>query len=186
MRFLIAQIIGLAAMAFCVGCFLCKDSRRLLIIQMAGNALFILQFILLDAYSGVMGVVVLVLSSLIQVLRMQGHRWASKVGWRWGFFAASVLSGLATWADWFSILPCIGNIAFIQSNRTGDTRIIRLWKLLAVGPCWIIYNLHVRSYFGAVSETIGICVAAGALLYAKKHTGTSHPELTQEEHHGDI
>lgn len=185
MRFLTAQIIGLIAMSFCVSCFLCKDSRRLLIVQMAGNALFILQFILLDAYSGMMGVVILVLSSLIQVLRMQGCRWAAGDGWRWGFFAASVLSSLTTWADWFSLLPCIGNLAFIQSNRTGDTRTIRLWKLLAVAPCWIIYNLHVRSYFGAVSESIGICTAAGALLYARYRT--SNTKSAQEEHHhGDI
>ena len=64
MRFLIAQLVGIAAMAFCASCYICRDSRRLLTVQMTGNALFLLQYILLDAYTGFAGIEDLVSSSL--------------------------------------------------------------------------------------------------------------------------
>lgn len=178
MRFLIAQIIGLIAMGICVSSFLCKDSRRLLVLQIVGNSLFILQFVLLDAYSGVLGVVVLVVSNMIQVQRMQGTQWANTRLCHAGILAAALASSLTTWVDWFSILPCIANIAFIQSNRTGDTRIIRIWKILAVGPCWAIYSLHTQSYFSVASELTGMCVAATALICA--HCGVRMPQHTKK------
>lgn len=82
MRYLAAQLVGFAAMAFCVSCYVCKDSRRLLTIQMIGNALFLLQYVLLNAYTGFAGVVILVGSSLVQVLRMQGNAAASRKEWK--------------------------------------------------------------------------------------------------------
>lgn len=183
MRCLAAQLVGLAAMAFCVSCYVCKDSRRLLTIQMIGNALFLLQYVLLNAYTGFAGVVILVGSSLIQVLRMQGNA-ASRKEWKWAFMIASTAICGAAWQDWFSILPCVGTTAFIWSNWTGDANIIRRWKVLAVGPCWIVYNLHVASYAGAASEFAGICAAAGALLYARIARQKDKSEKVEGETNG--
>ena len=181
MRYLAAQLVGFAAMAFCVSCYVCKDSRRLLTIQMIGNALFLLQYVLLNAYTGFAGVVILVGSSLVQVLRMQGNAAASRKEWKWAFMIASTAICGATWQDWFSILPCVGTAAFIWSNWTGDANIIRRWKVLAVGPCWIVYNLHVESYAGAASEFIGICTAVGTLLYTRIAEERGKPEKAKGE-----
>ena len=176
MRYLAAQLVGFAAMAFCVSCYVCKDSRRLLTIQMIGNALFLLQYVLLNAYTGFAGVVILVGSSLVQVLRMQGNAAASRKEWKWAFMIASTAICGATWQDWFSILPCVGTAAFIWSNWTGDANIIRRWKVLAVGPCWIVYNLHVASYAGAASE-----FAVGTLLYTRIAEERGKPEKAKGE-----
>ena len=184
MRILIAQLVGIAAMAFCVSCYICRDSRQLLTVQMTGNALFLLQYILLDAYTGFAVIVVLVSSSLVQVLRMQGKAWASRREWKWLFIAATCVICKVTWQDWFSLLPCIGTTVFIWSNWTGDTNTIRREKALAVGPCWMVYNLHVASYAGAASEFAGICAAAGALLYARIARQKDKSEKVEGETNG--
>ena len=101
-----AQVVGFVAMALCIGCFQCKSKNMLLALQLAGNAVFILHYVLLGAYSGCASLVLLVGSNLMLLFRIKGKSWAQGWGWRWIFSILTVLVGIATWKNIFSLLPC--------------------------------------------------------------------------------
>ena len=71
-----AQLVGFVAMALCIGCFQCKSKNMLLALQLAGNAVFILHYVLLGAYSGCASLILLVGSNLMLLFRIKGKSWA--------------------------------------------------------------------------------------------------------------
>ena len=174
MQQIAAQVVGFIAMALCIGCFQCKSKNTLLAMQLAGNAVFILHYMMLGAFSGCASLILLVLSNLMLLFRLQGRSWARGWGWRWIFSGLTVLVGLATWENLFSLLPCAASVAFILTNWTCKEKIMRLGKVLLVGPGWITYNLYVQSWSGMISEGIGMCSALVALYqYRKQQTAAS-------------
>lgn len=160
-------------MAMCIGSFQFKSGALLVFFQAAGNAVFILHFIMLGAYSGCVSVIPMVLSNLMLLFHLRGARWAPSA-WKWVFVLLTAVSCALTWQDIFSLLPCIGTIAFILTNWSGDSRIMRLGKLTVVGPGWVAYNVYVQSYSGILSESFGMVSALIALVryrQTKKESG---------------
>jgi hypothetical protein len=174
------QLIGFLGMALCVSCFLCKDSGKLLLLQLLGNSLFIVQFLLLGAYSGCATVVVQVSSSLCMVFRLRGAKWADWPGWPWLWSALTVVICAVTWAGWTSLLPCVSTIAFLQINWTGNANWIRLGKLTVVGLGWMAYDWLAGSYGGVVSEAIGCCSALVSLIYYWRQTRAAKANLDEK------
>ncbi|WP_312281483.1 YgjV family protein [Oscillibacter sp.] len=148
------QLIGFVGMAFCIGCFQIKSSRWMILCQMAGNLLFVVQFLMLGAYSGCATLAFGAASSLF--IGLEGHAWAEWKGWQWVFALLTVAACLLTWSKPYDFFVLVGQVAFILTTWTKNGRIIRLGKLTLVGPPWIVYNLLVRSYGGVISETFGI------------------------------
>ncbi len=151
---ILVQLIGFAGMAFCIGSFQIKDSRRMILCQMLGNVLFVIQFICLGAYPACATLIFGVISSLFIGLKEQ--KWAQWRGWRWVFAALTVAACVATWSKPYDLLVLVGQVSFVLTTWTRNGRVIRLGKLTIVGPPWIAYNLIVHSYGGALSETFGI------------------------------
>ena len=176
-----AQLVGFVAMTLCIGCFQCKSKNMLLALQLAGNAVFILHYVLLGAYSGCASLGLLVGSNLMLLFRIKGKSWAQGWGWRWIFSILTVLVGIATWKNIFSLLPCAASVAFILTNWTCDGKVMRLGKLLLVGPGWIAYNIYVQSWSGIISEGIGMCSALIALCRYERR-GRERPEKEAEPH----
>ena len=148
------QALGFVAMSLCIGSFQLKSSRRMILCQMVGNALFVVQFLILGAYSGCATLIFGVLSSLL--IGLQGHAWAEWSGWKWVFAALTAVASLLTWSHPYDVLVLIAQVSFVLTTWTRNGRVIRIGKLTLVGPPWIVYNLLVHSYGGAMSELFGI------------------------------
>lgn len=167
---IVVQLVGFAGMALCVSCFFCKDSGRLLLRQLLGNSLFLVQFLMLGAYSGCANVVILVASSLVVVFRMKGRPWAAWRSWPWLWCVLILVSTAAAWQGWLSLLPCVSTIAFVLINWTGNANWIRVGKLAVVGPGWMVYDAFAGSLGGVISEGIGLCSALVSLIYYRRQT----------------
>lgn len=149
------QGVGFVGMALCVGSFQCKDTKKLLFFQMTGNFFYVIQFILLGAYSGCAVLVFQVLSNLPLCLETPESRaWS---GLRWFFAAAIVIASILTWKDLFSLFPAAGAAASVLSSWSRNGRIIRLSKLFIVGPGWLIYDVYARSLAGILAEAFALC-----------------------------
>ena len=156
MQQIAAQVVGFIAMALCIGCFQCKSKNTLLAMQLAGNAVFILHYMMLGAFSGCASLILLVLSNLMLLFRLQGRSWARGWGWRWIFSGLTVLVGLATWENLFSLLPCAAGSAvgaFIGS-------------LVGARYARRIPSGHLRKYFSVVLFAMAVLVLlqAGGIL----------------------
>ena len=162
------QGVGFAGMALCAGCFFCKDSTRLLLLQLMGNSLFILQFLLLGAYDGCLILAVLMGGSLSAVFRLRGAPWAVWRGWPWLWTFLAAAACALSWRGWTSLLPCVSTIASVLINWTGNAGWIRVGKLAVVGPGWMAYDWLAGSFGGVVSEAIGWCSSLASLLYYRR------------------
>lgn len=149
------QGLGFAGMVLCIVCFQFKDTKKLLLVQIIGNLFYSVQFILLGAYSGCVTILLSTLCNFPLCLEREGRR-AWKY-WKWIFIPLMVCAGLLTWKNLFSILPPTAAVIFALANWTRSGRMIRLAKLLCGAPCWLIYDLHVQSWGGVMTEVFGIC-----------------------------
>lgn len=148
------QAVGFVGMALCISAFQFKDTRQMLMVQMTGNFIYVIQFILLGAYSGCAILILQVLSSLVLCLENPDKRvWR---GWKWVFAGGIVCASVLTWQDIFSIFPSVAAVAFVLTNWTKNGKTIRLWKLLCTGPGWLIYDVYACTWAGVLSELFGI------------------------------
>ena len=169
------QALGALGMALCVGSFQCRDGRRMVLWQVVGNAVYILQYLLLGAYSGCAGIAVYTIANAVVCFHHDTRKlWQ---GWKLVFSAILLAVSVLTWKDWASILPLIGSVGVIWSNWSKDEKTIRLGKLLCVGPCWALYGIYVGSIFGAISESVGM---ASALVALRRYAG-KRDEKGEEE-----
>ena len=149
------QAVGFVGMVMCIGSFQFKDTKKLLFFQMTGNFVYVIQFILLGAYSGCAVLVFQVLSNLPLCLEKPDKRaWN---GLKWFFVAAIVIASALTWSNWFSIFPAAGAVASVLSSWSRNGKLIRLAKLFVVGPGWLIYDVYARTAAGILSELFALC-----------------------------
>lgn len=141
-------------MVMCIGSFQFKDTKKLLFFQMTGNFIYVIQFILLGAYSGCAVLLFQVLSNLPLCLEKPDKRaWQ---GLKWVFVACIAAASLLTWKDMFSIFPAAGAIASVLSSWSRNGRVIRLCKLLIVGPGWLIYDIYAWTVAGILAELFAL------------------------------
>lgn len=151
---ILVQLIGFIAMALCILCYQLKDSRRLLLCQMAGDLCFAVQYILLG---GIVGCLTEVICAACNYVITNDHKkifnWK---GWPWVFSILIVAACIVAWKSFMDILVVIASVTVILGNWSKSGKIIRLSKLLIVGPFWMSYNLYVGSYGGLITDVFGI------------------------------
>ena len=149
------QGVGFVGMVMCIGSFQFKDTKKLLFFQMAGNFIYVIQFILLGAYSGCAVLAFQVLSNLPLCLETPDRRaWN---GLKWFFTAAIVVASALTWKDMFSSFPAAGAVASVLSSWSRNGKLIRLAKLFITGPGWLIYDIYAWTLAGILAEAFALC-----------------------------
>ena len=153
MKVIIAQGIGFAALALALASYQCKSSRKLFMVQLAGNFLYLLHYLLLGAYSACVN---LVISCIRNLILMSKRPWSKWRGWLWLIVGANIAATALVWENWFSILPCIGVVSFTLGGWSRNGKTIRLANLCFSTPAWLLYSLYMRSYSGIISECLSI------------------------------
>ena len=159
MHELFVQALGFVATAFCIGSYQIKSSRGLMICKTLGDTIYIVHYLMLNSYSGVVTMFFCALSGLFCSFK-GAARWANWKGWRWLFSSLLIIACLFAWRTSFqpvaSISSLISMLAVILTTWTGNGRTIRLGKLVIVGPAWLIYSISVGSWSGVINELIGM------------------------------
>ena len=109
-------------MAVIILSFQCKSSRKLFFVQLCGNAIYMVHFTLLGAYSGGGALLVSCLRNLVYA---SGRPWAAWKGWPWVMVSCNLLLTALTWKDWFSLFPLAVGVALAAEKKqsageTGD------------------------------------------------------------------
>ncbi|MBQ2699481.1 MAG: YgjV family protein [Firmicutes bacterium] len=151
----VIQGIGFVAMAAFIISYQIKSNRALYLCQLIGSALFCLQFFLLDAASGCLSLALNIVRSLL-LLRYNEWRWVRSKAVPLLLVIAFALVLRFTWAGPVSLLAFVASAVSTVGYFSNNARTIRLSNLLVASPCWIVYDLIVGSWGGAVSEIITI------------------------------
>ena len=160
---LIAQVIGLAAMACNISSYQRKSRMGVIGFQLWGSVLFALNFYLLGATVGAM---MNVLSAVRAVVFLNREKFrANHPAWLVGFVAAFLASYVLTFTAFgkdatfknllVEFLPVIGMTATTISFRYTDAKTIRRFGLVS-SPSWLIYNLFAGSLGAIACEVLSL------------------------------
>lgn len=169
---IIPQIVGLLAVVTFLLSYQQKKRRGIIIFNTVSRALYILQYILLGAYSGALLDVLGALSSIVATKKetpfIKKHFKAVLIG----INSVIVVAGLLIYKTPLDLLPILGVVLHTGAFWIDDEKIIRRVSL-AGSPFWFIYNLLSRAYFSALGDILTMASIIIAMIrYRNKKSDT--------------
>ena len=152
---IIATVIGGIAAAIYVASYQCKKRKWILFLGALSRVLFILQYILLGAFSGAALDLIAILAAL--VAGKKDHPTLKKllVPIIVVIHAAILVTSILLYQSWYDIFVLLAATFCVAALWFTKERIIRAVSFLS-SPCWLVYNLSSKAYFSAVSDSFAI------------------------------
>jgi len=129
--------------------------------QMIASLSFSTQLFLLGAVTG--GCVDLISFIRTMIFSQNSKKWASSPVWLYVFIVIMIFTGILTWQNAWDLLPIAGSILSTIALWMKREKHIRLISL-AVGPCWLVYNLVKGAWSGALNEVLAMTSIVIGLL----------------------
>ncbi len=173
---IIAQTIGIVAMAMNILSFQCKQQKNIIFMQLFGALLFTVNFLILDAITGACLNFIAILRALVYANKERFH--GEKSFWAWLFSALFISTYFLTFTVFgkeptafhliIEVLPVIAMVVTTISFQAKKAATVR--KLALIGsPLWLVYNCFCFSLGGILCEAISIVsVIIGMLRYDRK------------------
>lgn len=140
-----------------------KDNRKLYAMQFFSYVFYTIHFLILGAFTGGISYII----NLARSLFLAG---------KWEFARSKKMCAIlcvlqlivakTTWAGWISLLPVLANIASTIGGYTHNAQKIRIAGIFFNSPLWIIYDLIIGSWAGALDETVSVI---SALISIKRY-----------------
>lgn len=138
----VAQCVGFVAMAVALFMFAFRTRKRILFAKLIADALWVIHYLLLGAFSG--AVINAVNVAREGVFYHKEKRWASSVFWPILFVCANTALTLLSWQGWISLLPLLGSSANVLALWCASPKRMRILAIPALS-LWVIYSVLVGS-----------------------------------------
>jgi hypothetical protein len=129
-----------------------KKRKSILLVQLASFIFWIAHFVLLGAYTGAALASVAALRLAVFSFKKKDN-WINKPIILWAFIGVLVIATLLTASAIFSIFALIGGIFATIACWQYNPQKIRFLFIFSHAS-WIIYDIFVGSYGGAISEAV--------------------------------
>ena len=154
----LVQGIGICAAVLGISSFQGKTQKQIVLLQLLGNILWSLHFLLLGAWAGGILNAIAIFRGLVFYFRTD-KKWARSPVWYVVFCALFVGAAVFSWifedGAW-SLLPLAGMILTTFSLALHDPFRVRAVTFFA-SPCWLVYNAINGSIPGVLTESFAIC-----------------------------
>lgn len=165
----LAQMIGLCAVAAFLLSYQQKKRSNIIFLNALSRCLYILQYILLGAYSGavldVLGTVSSMIAGKKDTAFVRKHAVGLLIAVDVCIVAAGVLMVFVN-RSWLDLLPAAGVLLHTGAFWLSDERRIRQVSLLG-SPFWLVYNLFSRAYGSMIGDILSICSIIIAMVRYK-------------------
>lgn len=163
------QLIGYVGTACALISYQCKKNRSYFLLQMGCSIAFTLQFLLLNAWVGmllnVFGTLRGIFLSLGDKCKHTAYLVLLEACFLGSCLAAPLFFGEKWWmAGIMLIAQGVGTLA--MWTRNGKT--IRIAQVSVVSPIWIVHNVYYFSIGGIICETFNICSVIISFIRFKK------------------
>lgn len=166
-----SQIIGLCAVVLYLLSYQLKKRSHIVWVTCTSNALYVLQYILLGAFSGAVMDIMSTVSSFLAARKNDSpfSRYAKQLTW---FNIASIVAvgiiSAAVQKEWIELLPVAGALFQTGGLWCDNEQTIRKFGLLGA-PFWLIYNYISQAYGAALGSVIAIVsIIVSMMRYRKK------------------
>lgn len=172
---LFAQIVGLAAVIAFLLCYQQKKRRDIIILNFISRCLYVLQYLLLGAFSGalfdILGAIASAFAGKDNAKFIKRHLTAIVMITNICILTAGI--AIAYINRSFIDLFALGGILFeINALWLKDERAIR-WVSLLSAPFWFTYNFISHAYGSAIGNALVIISIITALIRYKKREGVT-------------
>jgi len=165
MEFLI-QLLGILGLLAFVLSYQIRSNRALFLMQSLGALLFCIQFVLLGALSGCLSLLAVILRNCLLAKR-RDWKWVENKSLELLFCGLFLLILPFSWTGLLSLLPFIASVGSTLAYWTGSAKNIRLANLFCACPAWLIYDVLVGSWGGALNE----CITLASIILSIKRFG---------------
>ena len=164
----IATIVGILAVTLYISSYQFKNRRTIVAVYSTANLLYVLQYILLGAYTGMAMDLISFVSS---ILARKRHVPFIQKYCRYiiaCMILSMIIAGTVLYQNVFSIVAVVAAIIETSAIWCTEERKIRLLTLMG-SPFWLTYNLASSAYGSAIGNVINICSLILA-LYRYRNT----------------
>ena len=166
MLLIVAQVVGITAVALYLISFQLKRRKHIVWVTCLSNALYVLQYILLGAFSGALLDTISTVSSFFAGKKhtpgfQRYVKTATVATILLIFGAGSVLAVLRH--SWLELLPVVGSLFQTGGLWFNDEQRIRRFALIGA-PFWLIYNFLSMAYGAALGSLLMMISAIVALV----------------------
>lgn len=158
---IVAQIIGVLAMAFNVLSYQGKSQKTVIALQLFGGTLFAVNFLMLGATVG--GLLNIIAAVRAILFLFKNKLKTDNIYWFIGFIASYVAVYVLNFTVFdkqvtvynllIELLPVVGMIALTIGFRLKKAAHIRKCGLVS-SPAWLIYNIAANSWGAIICETL--------------------------------
>lgn len=170
---IVSQFIGLAAVGLYLLSYQLKKRRDIVWVTCISNALYVLQYILLGAFSGA---IMDFMSTVSSFLAAKKNQPAFKKHARWlaisNMIVITVVGLISAYLqkEWIELLPIVGALFQTGGLWFDNEQTIRKFGLCSA-PFWLIYNYISQAYGAALGSVIAIVSIVTAMVrYRNKGT----------------
>ena len=163
---IIANVIGVAAVATFVLSYQMKTRKGIVICNAISRALYVVQYLLLFAFEGavldVLGIVASVLAQKKDSPFIKKHLKIVVIS----VDLVIVAAGILLYKNVFSLLPMLGVLLHTGAFWLTKEKDIRIVSFLG-SPFWLVYNLYSHAYGSAVGDVMTMVSIATAMIRYK-------------------
>lgn len=166
-----SQIIGFAAVALYLLSYQLKKRRQIVWVTCISNALYVLQYLLLGAFSGAVMDFMSTVSSFFAAKKNTPafSRYSKWLAFSNLFAIAAVgLASALLQKKWLELIPIAGALLQTGGLWCNNEQTIRKFGLCSA-PFWLVYNYLSQSYAAALGSAFAIISVVTAMVrYRKK------------------
>ncbi len=163
---LIPQIIGLVAVALFLLSYQMKKRKNIILVNAASRALYILQYLLLGAFSGavldILGIVSSVVAERKHTSFVKRHLKLIFLSVNFGIILSGTIIAIIN-KSFLDILPIIGVLFHTSAFWISNEKIIRRVSLLG-SPFWFIYNFLSKAYGSSIGDILSMVSIITAMI----------------------
>lgn len=163
MNVIFANICGITAVAMFVFSYQMKTRNSLIFLNGGSRVLYVLQYILLGAYEGIVMDTIALFVTLLAQKKDNGFLKKHQKAFIIGSNLLIVAVGLLLYQNIFSLLPIAGVLFETGALWISKEKYVRILSLFGA-PCWLIYNLVFSAYGSALGNVLTV-VSIGLAMY---------------------
>lgn len=150
-----AQIVGILIPVFAVISLQCKNMKFLLALQIISNGLLMLNFALLNAWSGALtAILATVQTIIIFIFRITNKKIPNYVIIL--FMASFIVGTIITYTRLLDIVPCIAALIFVISIIQTRASVCRVYSM-ANSALWIVYDIGSGAWTTIITHALLLC-----------------------------
>lgn len=172
------QVLGIIGIIASVISFQSDNHKKILVFRTLNEFFFGIQYVLLGAYTGAAMNFCGCIRNMVFSRLVENGR--STTAPRIVFCGIFTAAGLFTWDGAKSILIIfakgMSTLAY-GSNRTRSIRIL----IFTTSVCWLVYNMCVKSYTGALCESFTLCSIISGFIRFDVHPKLHNVAFAKEK-----